>query len=91
MTEVVRKITYLPDEQGGLCYDLERARKEGLYERIRMPEGTNVDSDHAWEIAHRREAGVNVPPATDQELERLGTYRYGYGPRCLGDGDDDGA
>jgi hypothetical protein len=86
MATYIRRIDFGEiEDDGGLGYDLDRARREGLYELVEFPDVHSEEAtpDRFFELAHEMEASVNVPPAYDTHLDTpLGhiRYRYGYGP-----------
>lgn len=77
----------------GLCYDLPRAKREGLYERLtfvgRADTLPTLDDAFAEAFITHNDLGVNVPPNDEQVLDDWGSYQvryvYGYGPECKGD------
>jgi hypothetical protein len=70
-------------DQEGLCYDLNRARDEGLYEQIEYPD--------LLELAHNQDVSVNLTPGETVTVDVVVPmkYTYGYSARCDGDGHDD--
>jgi hypothetical protein len=77
-----RQITLLPSEQEGLCYDLQRAESEGLYEEMQIRNnGTalRISDELFEEMLNSTDLSVNVSPNEVQELRLTVTYVYSYG------------
>lgn len=76
------------EELDDLCYDLERARRQGLYEEITLTVNGReipVTTDQFEQIMKATELGINVGPGDEQVLDAVITYEYVYGVPPHGD------
>ena len=81
----------IPEGDGeGLCYEVERARKEGLWEEAEIFYYNPTDMDRElipagmpdpakFEFAHQLDSSVNIPPDDQVEFMVMVRYKYGYG------------
>lgn len=89
---MIRPITIDPDqEQEGLCYDLERARAQGLFEKMTIraqhPDGQTIDlqmTDALFtELLRATDGDSNIGP-DDKTFMLIGvSYKYDYGDPIL--------